>query len=157
MTLYIGVGGPKRVGKDTFSMGLNKELCAAKCTSVIERLADPLYFMVEQLTGISSENLQDQSKKEKIWTNDTAPFPSLVGKCIRDLLLETGEDLRRRYGEDVLARALKAREKSHKEYVIVTDVRTNPEALAMDIVFELQRAGVTYKGGKTESGFTVPV
>jgi hypothetical protein len=158
MTRHIGVGGPKGVGKDTFSKGLANALNIYGVTCRIERLADPLYFLVENLTGLGQRFLQDQSRKEAPWTEADAPFPSLAGKSVRDLLINTGKDLRCRYGEDVLVQALKARIKGAEvKYTIVTDVRTDIEAQAMDIVFELRREGITYKGGKTESGFSLPV
>ena len=160
MTYYIGVAGPKGVGKDTFSTGLSRAMIVMNHLATVQRLADPLYNAVSWLTGLSLPTLMNQKLKERIWTKADAPFPALVGKCIRDMLIDIGEDMRKRYGEDVFIKSLKARVKSViqcSEYVIVTDVRTDPEAKEMDLTILLSREGITYKGGKTESPLSVDV
>ena len=160
MTYFIGVAGPKGVGKDTFSTGLARAMIVMNHIATIGRLADPLYNAVSWLTGLSLPTLMNQRLKEKVWTKEDAPFPALVGKCIRDMLIDIGEDMRNRYGEDVFVKALKARAKSTEEqpeFVIVTDVRTDPEAKEMDLTILLSREGITYKGGKTESPLSVDV
>lgn len=155
MTVYIGIGGPKGVGKDSFSQELLRWLHSAGKDAQIERLADPLYKIVSELTGLDVKVLLSQQVKNRKWTEKIAPYPSLVGKAPRDLLIEIGQDLRTRYGDDVLVQALKARSAAG-DYVIVTDVRTDPEAKLMDTTIELSREGISYVGGATESGFTIP-
>lgn len=157
----IGLAGPKGVGKDTTADRIADRL-ASRFFIRIDCFAKPLYDHLEQLTGITYEQAQDRTVKERPWGLQDEPLPGLAGLSPRQILVDHGADLRRRYGEDILARMLVSRAKRfardciahefHHVLYIVTDCRLFVEAQYMDLVYELEREGVVYEGGKTESG-----
>jgi hypothetical protein len=157
----IGFAGPKRVGKDTTANRVAEQL-RERFFIRIDRFAKPLYDHLEQLTGITYEQAQDRSIKDRPWRLRDEPLPGLAGRSPRQILIDHGEDLRRRYGEDILGRMLVGRAKKfakdaiahefHHVLYIASDCRIYEEAQHMDIVYELEREGITYEGGKTESG-----
>jgi hypothetical protein len=159
MTFFVGISGPKRVGKDTFAQHLSSRLIHRK-NVIIDRIADPLYKWAENITGLTIAELMGP-EKDIVWTEETAPFKNLIGKSPRSLLLDLGNFTRDSYGEDFLVNSLKNKY-SHKMFdwqkitkqpvIIVPDVRTECEAAAMDILIGLEREGCNFVGGRTESG-----
>jgi hypothetical protein len=157
----IGFAGPKGVGKDTTADRVS-ELLTRRFFIRIDRFAKPLYDHLEQLTGITYEQAQDRAIKDRPWRLQDEPLPGLAGLSPRQILIDYGADLRRRYGEDILARMLVSRAKKfardcvahefHHVLYIATDCRLFVECQHMDLVYELEREGVEYEGGKTESG-----
>lgn len=159
MSIFIGINGPKRVGKDTFAENLSGCL-KYNFSVIIDRIADPLYKWANSITGLSIAELMGP-EKDTVWTEETKPFPNLIGRSPRSLLLDLGNFTRDSYGEDFLVNSLKNKY-SHKMFdwqkitkqpvIIVPDVRTECEAAAMDILIGLEREGCNFVGGRTESG-----
>jgi hypothetical protein len=158
MSVFVGINGPKRVGKDTFAENISSHL-KLKFSIIIDRIADPLYKWASSITGLSYAELMGEDK-DKIWQED-APFPNLVGRSPRSLLLDLGNFTRDCYGEDFLVNSLLNKysdqmfdwDKINKyPIILVPDVRTQVEADSMDILIGLEREGCSFSGGRTESG-----
>ena len=159
MSVFIGINGPKRVGKDTFVEQISSYL-KSDFSVIIDRIADPLYRWAISITGLSYSELMGPGK-DTVWNADTAPFPNLIGRSPRSLLLDLGNFTRDSYGEDFLVNSL-LNKYSNKMFdwdkinklpiVLVPDVRTKCEADSMNILIGLERDGCSFVGGRTENG-----
>ncbi len=169
MIHYIGFHGPKRVGKDYVAANLaevlrSHELNDYKQTVVIDRIARPLYDWTAAVTGLPDEHLMGHEKDTPFKESANIP-PELVGQTPRQVLLDQGLHVRALYGQDFLFNCLKCR--SEAEYnrlhdgqdlwVLIADIRTDPEAKLCELVFDISREGYFYEGGVTEVKLTVPV
>ena len=157
--IYIGIHGPKRIGKDTFAKNLKQAFMdVGEPRVAIGRIADPLYNWAADITGWMVDDLMGSRKDDK-WNTGNAPIPSLAGHSPRDMLLDLGLFVRDKYGEAFMVQALKRDYNKNRfcRIVLVVDVRTNVEAEAMDFVFDLERDGCVYAGGRTESNLTTGV
>lgn len=169
MIHYIGFHGPKRVGKDYVAAGIARvieeyDLADYKQTVIVDRIALPLYHWAESITGYPLEHLMGLEKDNPLKNVANIP-PELVGTTPRQILLDHGLWVRKTYGQDFLFNCLKARSEVKENsmhsgqdlWVMIADVRTEPEAALCKIVFEIERDGYLYEGGVTESKLTSPV
>lgn len=162
MIYYIGIHGPKRVGKDEFARNLAKFIGTSEKDLgdryVIDRLAEPLYVWGQTITGLSRDWLMGESKDTPLTALNTLNA-SLVGRTPRSILLDLGIFVREKYGPNFLndCLSMRAEEKAahlmEDLWILVPDVRTEFEAQRMDITFDLSRDGCAYEGGITEHAF----
>lgn len=157
MIHFIGIHGPKRVGKDLFAANLATEIQKADGQSVlIDRLADPLYIWAKEVTGWPVHRLMGH-EKDTPFTAETALNKSLIGRTPRSVLLDLGIFMRQNYGMKFLSECQIMRAKTHTclrgdgdLWILVPDVRTEEEANYMEKIFDLTRDGCAYEGGLTE-------
>jgi hypothetical protein len=163
MIYYIGIHGPKRVGKDSFGFALQ---CAidlwghADACACCDRMAAPLYEWAASITGMTIERLMGKDKDLPLDASMTRNR-SLWGISSRQVLLDIGIFVRRTYGMDFLNNCLEMRSRVVNEhrpvdyplFVIVTDIRTEAEAAMMDLTFDLTRDGCVYENTITEHAF----
>ena len=137
MIYYIGIHGPKRVGKDQFAINLSKHVGSIHLTTekglgdsaVIDRLADPLYVWAEAISGLSQDDLMGPLKDSPL-TFKTTDNAGLVGRTPRSILLDLGIFVREKYGHSFLNDCLCMRAEKEAGYafndlwVFVPDVRT---------------------------------
>lgn len=166
--ITIGLHGPPNVGKDTASRLLKQSFemryqGATYAHSVlVESFARPVYERLAILTGLSVTQLQDRDTKEKVWDEQDAPFPTLVGHSPRSLLqLDGTEHARDQIHPDVWTDHLFFRLKRFIEaeqltVVIVSDVRFSNEAERLDYVIELLRDGEEYPEERHRSDLRLP-
>ena len=159
MIYYIGIHGPKRVGKDILAKHLVRNLGPGVHTKrrvVIDRLADPLYHFAASISGWTTTRLMG-SEKDSIFGQKTHNI-SIRPFTPRQVLLNLGVHVRDTYGMGFLNDCLKQRSKTladtlpdhYNLVVIVPDVRTEIEASMMHIVFDVHREGCAFEGGLTE-------
>ena len=156
MIHFIGIHGPKRVGKDLFAANLASEIQKFNGhTTMIDRLADPLYVWAKEVTGWPIQRLMGH-EKDTPFTVETALNKSLIGKTPRSVLLDLGIFVRQNYGMTFLNECQILRARSHTLrgsgdlWILVPDVRTETEATYMNLVFDLSRDGCAYEGTLTE-------
>lgn len=159
MIYYIGIHGPKRVGKDEFARNLASHISTSEKDLGdrynIDRLAEPLYVWGQAITGLSRDFLMGGDKDTPL-TDKMTHNASLVGRTPRSILLDLGIFVRGQYGQSFLNDCLSMRaeeEASHLSddlWVFVPDVRTESEAKRMDITFDLTRDGCSYENTITE-------
>jgi hypothetical protein len=160
MIHYIGIHGPKRVGKDEFAKNLSRFINTSERDKgdriYIDRLAHPLYVWCSEITGWSHTDLMG-SKKDTPLNGSAIRNGSLIGRTPRSLLLDLGIFVRQTYGQNFLNNCLIQRAESVRFsddlWVFVPDVRTEAEAAHMDLTFDLSRDGCSYEGGITEHAF----
>jgi hypothetical protein len=144
----IGLAGPANVGKDTMGRHLAEIFREVRGPTRVESLAAPLYEMVAFLTGVSVDNLQRRTQKDrpfKEWM--AAPPAGMEELSPRAVLQWLGEGMRERFGEDVWCNRLRERTATFRAAggtVVVTDVRHPNEARMCSMVVELAREGVQY-------------
>ncbi len=146
--MIIGICGPKGTGKDTTArrlIGAIRNGGGPTCAN-ITWFADPLYHMVSLLTLVPVEQLRDQSYKEVIWTAETAPIPTLVGSCPRELLKDLGMWVRDEVHADHWAQHLFGRTAKFPGWWLVPDLRFVNEAKVCDVRIEVRREGIDYAG-----------
>lgn len=170
MIYYIGIHGPKRVGKDEFARNLSRFVGTTERDLgdrySIDRLAEPLYAWGEMITGLPKAYLMG-SDKDTALTDLRTNNASIVGRTPRSLLLDLGIFVRKQYGNGFLNDCLSMRSEDEAAnlacdlWVFVPDVRTEFESKRMDITFDLSRDGCSYEGGITEHAFsdvcTIPI
>ena len=162
MIYYIGIHGPKRVGKDQFATNLSKFISTTEKDLgdrySIDRLAEPLYVWGQTITGLSKQYLMGSDKDTPL-TDVSTHNASLLGRTPRSILLDLGIFVRNTYGHSFLNDCLSMRAEeeagnlSADLWIFVPDVRTEFEARRMDITFDLTRDGCVYEGGITEHEF----
>lgn len=170
MIRYIGIHGPKRVGKDSFANEISMRIGVPAGllgddvelehdVYVVDRLAHPLYVWVSEITGIPVFELMGPRKDEPLTIQRTSN-KSVHGITSRQLLLDQGMFVRGKYGNDFLNQCLIQRAHRLDEqagedlWVFVADVRTDAEAEQMDLMFDLTRDGCSYDGSVTECQLT---
>lgn len=159
MIYYIGIHGPKRVGKDLFAANLSRFIGTTDRDRgdhvTTDRLADPLYRWVSEITGWTVGRLMGR-EKDTPFTEETVDNKSLIGRTPRSLLLDQGLFVREKYGQYLLNHCLEVRSRSiYKRipsdlWVFVPDVRTEVEADMMTFMFDLSRDGCHYENTVTE-------
>lgn len=149
--LTIAFHAPKGTGKDTVAKGLRDKVWPQGQRHLIhlDKFALPLYRTVSALTGLSMEQLEDETTKEVPWTIDTAPTQSLVGWSPRTLMEFIGTDVvRDKLGINHWTELMKARLSTRQHGItIITDCRFLNEAQICDAVIELRRDGKDYDDG----------
>ncbi len=147
--MIIGICGPKETGKDTTATGVMPFFYRRAIETNITWFAEPLYLMVSILTDVPVHQLRDQKYKSVIWTEATAPIPSLIGTSPRELLKDLGMWVRDEIHADHWAQHLLARTRKQHAYVsnwLVPDLRFVNEVKVCDLVIEVRREGVEYAG-----------
>lgn len=132
--MIIGICGGAGAGKDTIAARLAE-------THGFERIAfaDPLYQMLEVLTGLPEERLRDRAEKEAVieW----------LGKSPRQLLQSLGTEWGRQHVADDVWVRLAVRKAAAAPLVAIPDVRFDNEAQAIKdaggLVWCVVRPGVT--------------
>jgi hypothetical protein len=163
MIFYIGIHGPKRVGKDEFARNLASHISTSEKDLGdrynIDRLAEPLYVWGQAITGLPKSYLMGDEKDTPL-TDLNTHNASLLGRTPRSILLDLGIFVRGQYGQSFLNDCLSMRaeeEAGHLSadlWLFVPDVRTEFEARRMDITFDLSRDGCAYEGSITEHEFS---
>jgi hypothetical protein len=146
--MIIGICGPKETGKDTTAVGMMPFFDLRKIETNITWFADPLYKMVWILTGVPVHLLRDQRYKNVVWTEATAPIPSLIGTSPRELLKDLGMWVRDEIHADHWAQHLlvRTRKEQPDSSWLVPDLRFVNEVKVCDLVIEVRREGVEYAG-----------
>ncbi|MFK5893596.1 MAG: hypothetical protein QM504_10280 [Pseudomonadota bacterium] len=108
-------------GKSVSAGELEQNLKAMGCKVKIKSLASSLVNIACKSTGLPSEYFTSQEFKN-------SPMDELSGKAPRSILINIGEELRAKYGNDVLFKILMSENEIFDGYIIVPDVRTQEEA-----------------------------
>lgn len=155
---FIGLAGPDGVGKSTVQQAIRQldwRTVGRSSPDVVVRpmsFATRLYEAVSAMFGVPIPEIK--ARKNEVFTNRTAPHPSLVGKSWRFILRDFAtEYVRDRLSSEhwvncVLNDAPKIAEAEYTKHVVVVldDLRFPNEVGICDLVVELERDGVVYDG-----------
>ncbi len=136
----VGICGPKGTGKDTTATRLLSWFRPRTKQANITWFADPLYQMVEILTGVPVEYLRDQRFKEVIWTAETAPIPTLA----KDLGMWVRDEVHAEHWAAHLKQRTSRGVQGWKSWWFVPDTRFVNETNMCDVVIEVRRSGIEY-------------
>lgn len=145
MTLFIGIHGMKRSGKDTLAQMIKQRWeCYREQTPEIMAFADPIRGMLRSLLLDCGMTDREIAMLEHSDSKDAARLP-VVGVTKRKLMQTLGTEWGRMYlNPDIWIEVLKRRAR-HCPVVIVPDVRYNNEANAIrcqGIMIHLTRRGL---------------
>lgn len=138
--MIIGICGAAGAGKDTIAMRLVEAHGYRRIA-----FADPLYEMLEAMTGLPAEQMRGRDAKEREidW----------LGKSPRQLLQSLGTEWGRKHVSDDVWVRLTMRKASQSPLVAIPDVRFDNEAEAVRAaggqVWSVARPGVTCLSAST--------
>lgn len=147
MTFIVGLAGPAKVGKSTTAKKI-VEIASHKYPQIkIIRyaFATPIYEMASYITGWTIDKLKDLKYKEVSWTEETAPFPSLIGYSPRSLLQKIGTECFRNIIAENFWVDLAIKKCEAYDIAIIEDARFSNEFATCNLNIELERTGIVYE------------
>jgi hypothetical protein len=146
MVKIIGFAGPAGVGKDTTCDALLAIFQSFGEKAEKMSFADPLYDLIQFITGIPKELLRHQDFKNITWTELNAPLPCLIGWTPRKFLQKIGtEGFRDNIHQDFwIQKTIQKAKNSKADYILISDARFVNEFKAVDMLIELNRYGIDY-------------